>query len=39
MSKKIENVYHEVIDFENFYKAYKKALKGKNKYTKEALTF
>lgn len=39
MSKKIENVYHEVIDFENLYKAYKKALKSKNKYTKEALTF
>lgn len=39
MSKKIENVYHEIIDFDNLYKAYKKALKGKNKYTKEALIF
>ena len=39
MSKKIENVYHKVIEFDNLYQSYKKALKGKNKYTKEALIF
>lgn len=39
MSKKIEEVYDEVVDFENLYKAYKKALKGKNRYTTEAIEF
>lgn len=28
MSKKIKEVYDEVVDFENLYKAYKKALKS-----------
>lgn len=39
MSKKIEEVYDEVVDFENLYKSYKKALKGKNRYTAEAIEF
>lgn len=35
MSKKITNVFKEIVDFDNLYKSYKKALKGKNRYNKD----
>lgn len=39
MSKKITNVFKEIVDFDNLYKAYKKALKGKNRYNKDSIEF
>ena len=35
----MSNIFHKIVEEENFYKAYKKALRGGNKYTLEAIEF
>lgn len=35
----MSKIFYKIVEEENFYKAYKKALKGKNKYTLEAIEF